>query len=506
MRRYPRWIFACALAETIGIGAVGLIALALAAGVGEPSTLGGRVVLLAGFGAAGAIEGLALGLLQWRVLRGILPRLRRGEWVGITVAVAVIGWLAGMAGPVLSPPAAGAAAEPALLTILLMAAALGAGAGAVFGAAQWLVLRRHAPRAWRWIAIHVPGWALAMAAIFLGTSVPTPSWPAWAIAIAGAAGGALGGALLGAVTGLVVRRLDPHVDERRWSLRGKICAVTGADRGIGLEVARGLARMDATVLLLCRDVAAGRRAAATMGSADVHVVACDLAALPSVRATAAAIRERWPRLDVLVHNAGATFRDRTITVDGIEATLAVDVVGPFLLTTLLADRLSGGRVVTLTGIYHRRGRVELDDLHFERRPYRWLDANNQAQRGRLLFTAELARRAPGITAVAVHPGAVRSGAPAPLTRVQRALIATVLRPAFVRSELGAAPVVRLAADPALEPVSGRFFDRFALRADAPPRALAAGFWAACEAMTGAPLEAPPRPVSRPAGFAPGARS
>ncbi len=479
------------MAELIGIGAAAATAVALGAALGEPSTTAARLVVLVAMALAGAIEGSALGWLQWRVLRRRLPRLRAGEWVGVTVAVAVLGWLAGMSAALFGGGGGAGGPEPGVASVLLMAAATGGVAGAIFGTAQWLVLRHHAPAAGRWVAIHVPGWAAAMAAIFLGASLPAASWPAWAIGASGAAGGLAGGALLGAITGLVARSLVPWVDERGWSLWGKVCAVTGANVGIGYEIATGLARMGGTVLVLCRDERRGARAqraiAAAAGSEDVHFVRCDVASLASVRAAAAAIRAGWPRLDVLVHNAGAAFPARTLTEDGIEATLAVDVAGPFLLTALLRDRLerARGRVVTLAGIYHRRGRMDLGDLGFARRPYRWLAANNQAQLGRVLFTAELARRAPGLTAVAVHPGGVLTRAQQALPVAIRLLIHTLLRPGFVRAEIGAAPALRLAAHPALGDVSGRFFDRFRLAPDAPDRRLAAGLWTTLETLTGA---------------------
>jgi NAD(P)-dependent dehydrogenase (short-subunit alcohol dehydrogenase family) len=185
----------------------------------------------------------------------------------------------------------------------------------------------------------------------------------------------------------------------------------------------------------------------------------------------------------LIHNAGATFADREITKDGIEATLAVDVMGPFLLTALLRERLeaSHARVIALTGIYQRRGRVDLSDLHFDRRPYGWLAANNQAQRGRLLFVSELARRAPAIMTAAVHPGAVLTRAQACLPAVAKLLVRTVMRPGFVRAEIGAMPVVRLAAVPVLPAVTGRFFNRYSLAADVPDAREAQAFWATCEA-------------------------
>jgi len=126
----------------------------------------------------------------------------------------------------------------------------------------------------------------------------------------------------------------------------------------------------------------------------------------------------------------------------------------------------------------------MDDLHFARRPYDWLVANNQAQLGRWLFISELARRAPGLTTASVHPGAVLTGAQACLPRIARALIHTVMGPAFVRAEVGAIPVLRLAAQPDLPRVTGRFFDRCHLAPDVADPALARTFWAACEEMTG----------------------
>jgi retinol dehydrogenase 14 len=208
---------------------------------------------------------------------------------------------------------------------------------------------------------------------------------------------------------------------------------------------------------------------------------CDLADCSSVRAAAGALRARHSRLDVLVHNAGATYATRELTRDGIEHTLAVDVVGPLLLTQLLLDRLqaSSGRVITLAGIYQRRGKVELADLHFAARPYTAMAANNQAQRGRVLISAELARRAPALCALSVHPGAVLTRAQAELPWYLRLLLHSLLRPGFMRAELGALPVLRLCAAPELRALSGRFFTRFTLAPDLPDAAQCAAFYAAC---------------------------
>ena len=164
------------------------------------------------------------------------------------------------------------------------------------------------------------------------------------------------------------------------------------------------------------------------------------------------------------------------------------MVGPFLLTASLRERLEAarGRVITLTGIYQRKGHVDMNDLSFAHRPYNWLAANNQAQRGRWLFMSELARRAPHLMTAAVHPGAVLTGAQARLPRLLRAFIHTLARPGFVRPEVGAIPVLRLAAHPDLPHLTGRFFNRCQPTPDVADSALAEAFWAACEGMTGEP--------------------
>ena len=111
--------------------------------------------------------------------------------------------------------------------------------------------------------------------------------------------------------------------------------------------------------------------------------------------------------------------------------------------------------------------VDISDLAFRRRPYESLSVNNQAQRGRFLFIAELARRAPRLSAASVHPGAVLTGAQARLPWFLKALVRTVARSAFVRADVGAIPVLRLAAHPEMPRWTGRFFDRCHLAADVP---------------------------------------
>jgi hypothetical protein len=206
---YRRWILACTAGELVGIGVATAAALAINSLMGEPQSVGARLSTLGVFAAVGALEGGALAGFQWSVLRARLPRLRAGEWVGVTVALAVAGWLIGMTPSLFINNDAAPHVESGLGFVLIAAALAGAVAGLCFGLVQWLVLRRYARHASRWIWIHVPAWALALSAIFLGASVPDANSPAWVIAVSGVAGGVLGGLLLGAVTGLVARTLQP---------------------------------------------------------------------------------------------------------------------------------------------------------------------------------------------------------------------------------------------------------------------------------------------------------
>lgn len=206
---YRRWILACAAGELVGIGVATAAALAINSLIGEPRSVGARLSTLGVFAAVGALEGGALAGFQWSVLRVRLPRLRAREWVGVTVALAVAGWLIGMTPSLFFNNDAPPQAEPGLAFVLVAAALAGAVAGLCFGLVQWFVLRRYAKHASRWIWIHVPAWGLALSAIFLGASLPDAASPAWFIAVAGVAGGILGGLLLGAVTGLVARTLQP---------------------------------------------------------------------------------------------------------------------------------------------------------------------------------------------------------------------------------------------------------------------------------------------------------
>jgi NAD(P)-dependent dehydrogenase (short-subunit alcohol dehydrogenase family) len=178
-------------------------------------------------------------------------------------------------------------------------------------------------------------------------------------------------------------------------LTGRTAVITGANSGIGLVTARALAGAGAVVIMACRDVAKG--AAVAPDTAEVR--ALDLANLASVREFASSIDTD---VDILVNNAGVMAVPHRRTTDGFEMQIGTNHLGHFALTGLLLDRLRD-RVVTVSSTMHRMGRVRLDDLNWERRPYRRWGAYGQSKLANLLFTSELSRRS-SLTAVAAHPG------------------------------------------------------------------------------------------------------
>jgi NAD(P)-dependent dehydrogenase (short-subunit alcohol dehydrogenase family) len=183
---------------------------------------------------------------------------------------------------------------------------------------------------------------------------------------------------------------------------GRTFVVTGANSGIGLVTARVLAARGARVVLACRDVAKGE---AVAPPGDVEVRRLDLADLASVRAFVDALPD--DAADVLVNNAGVMAVPHRCTVDGFELQFGTNHLGHFALTGLLLDRIRD-RVVTVSSVLHRIGRVVMDDLNWERRRYLRWPAYGQAKLANLLFTHELNRRltASGSTvrAYAAHPG------------------------------------------------------------------------------------------------------
>jgi NAD(P)-dependent dehydrogenase (short-subunit alcohol dehydrogenase family) len=240
--------------------------------------------------------------------------------------------------------------------------------------------------------------------------------------------------------------------------------VTGASAGIGRATARELARRGAHLVLVCRDRGRGEEARAEIAGAGrgapVDLLLADLGSQAEIRRLAAELLAAYPRIDVLVNNAGVVNLRHATTVDGIETVFAVNHLAYFLLTNLLLARLQASapaRIVNVASDAHGWGRMNWDDLGWQR-GYKPMRVYGQSKLANILFTYELARRlaGTGVTVNCLHPGAVATRLGRNNGRIAT-VITRLLAPFFRTPENGAATSVFLATDPAVGAVTGRYF-------------------------------------------------
>lgn len=246
------------------------------------------------------------------------------------------------------------------------------------------------------------------------------------------------------------------------SMDGKVVLITGGTSGIGKATATALAAMGARVVLTGRNEERGERAVQEIqreSGSEVSLMLADLAVQADVRRLAEEFQERHDRIDVLVNNAGVVQSERTETTDGIEATLAVNHLAPFLLTNLLLDllkRSASSRIITLASEAERWAKMDLDDLQ-SRRKYKGMQVYGMTKLANIMFTFELAEilRGTGVTANCVHPGAVNTNF-ATHNRGVMTLLFRAFKP-FMRSpEQGADTVIYLASSPDVEGMTGKY--------------------------------------------------
>ncbi len=291
------------------------------------------------------------------------------------------------------------------------------------------------------------------------------------------------------------------------SQAGKLAIVTGANSGIGFDTALELAKAGAEVVLACRDATKGEAAAQRVNIAApgrASFAALDLASLASVRDFAARIKAKHGAVDILVNNAGVmALPERRLTADGFEMQIGVNFLGHFALTSLLLDNLlrtPAPRVVQLASIAHRRGRINLDDLHAQRSYKPW-KVYQQSKLAMLMFTLELQRRADAagwrLCSVAAHPGVATTElmANGPGMAGPTALAMRLFGPIFMHSAAaGALPTLLAATSPAVVP-GGYYGPQGPMELKGPPGVakispqaldtkVAEGLWREAERLTG----------------------
>jgi retinol dehydrogenase-14 len=246
-------------------------------------------------------------------------------------------------------------------------------------------------------------------------------------------------------------------------MEGKVVLITGGTSGIGRAAATALAAMGAEVAVTGRSRQRGEAAVEeirdTSGNERVSLMLADLAVQTEVRGLAEEFRERYDRLDVLVNNAGIIQSKRTETPDGLELTLAVNHLAPFLLTNLLLDLLkesAPSRIITASSEARRGAQIDFEDLQSERR-YRAFKVYGMTKLANILFTYELAERLEGTGVVAncLHPGGVNTNF-GTNNRSFGTLLFRAFKPFMRTPEQGADTIVYLAISPEAGKMTGRY--------------------------------------------------
>jgi NAD(P)-dependent dehydrogenase (short-subunit alcohol dehydrogenase family) len=250
-------------------------------------------------------------------------------------------------------------------------------------------------------------------------------------------------------------------------LKGKVCIVTGSNSGIGKETALALAKMDALVIMVVRNRERGEKTKAEIvgqsGSKSVDIMICDLASMESIRHFAREFKERYRRLDVLINNAGAVFNRREVTNEGFERTLAVNYLGPFLLTHELTSLLKSSapsKVINLSSGLHKSGKINFDDLQSEKK-YDGMKVYASAKLMVIMFTYELARRleGTGVSVNVVQPGFAATNLGRNTGSLRSAIMFKMVRPMQISAKKGAETSVYLASSHEVKNVAGKCFTK-----------------------------------------------
>jgi NAD(P)-dependent dehydrogenase (short-subunit alcohol dehydrogenase family) len=249
------------------------------------------------------------------------------------------------------------------------------------------------------------------------------------------------------------------------SMAGKVCVVSGSTSGVGLEAVKRLARGNAHIVLVCRNLEKAkniRKELASQYAVPVEIMIADFSDLEDVRKAAAILIRDYPRIDVLINSVGLHSTTRTTNKDGFETVFCVNHLGPFLFTYLLLDKMrqsAPARIIQVNSEGHRFGGLNLADLNWEHRRYTGLQGYGASKIAQLLTVWEFADRlkGSGVTINAMHPGDVKTNIGNNNGPLYRWFLHNVTWHLLKDPVISGEALYYLAAAPEMANVSGRFF-------------------------------------------------
>ncbi|NVM18416.1 MAG: SDR family oxidoreductase [Candidatus Lokiarchaeota archaeon] len=248
------------------------------------------------------------------------------------------------------------------------------------------------------------------------------------------------------------------------SMQGKICIVTGANSGIGKATAIGLAKLNATVVMLCRSketgVVAQREIIELTGNNNVDLFLCDLSSQQEIRNFATEFQKKYQKLHVLINNAGVMKKQGTESIDGYEMNFAVNHLAPFLLTNLLLEILkksAPSRIINVSSAAHRMAKLDFNDLQCSNKKMRLMSIYGNSKLALTLVSYELSRRLEGtkVTVNIVHPGMIDTN----LGRDMSKFSQKFGKGFFKKPEVGAETSIYLASSPEVEGITGKYYTK-----------------------------------------------
>lgn len=263
---------------------------------------------------------------------------------------------------------------------------------------------------------------------------------------------------------LAVGRLPQKISTT--SMSGKVCVITGTTSGVGREAALRLAKYGAKIVMIVRDKAKAERL-----SAEIHALSpvktdhfiADFTDLQQVRKATLDILEAYPRIDVLINNAGVHMTTRKQTVDGYETAFAVNHLASFLITSLLLKRMvesAPSRILQINSEGHRFNGLLLDDLNWEKRRYNGYLGYGASKTAQLMTVWELSEllQGKGVSINAMHPGAVKSNIGTNNGRLYNLFSKYLIQPLLKSPVVSGEAIHYLISSPEMEGISGKFFN------------------------------------------------